>query len=578
MQALTAEPDTDSFSNRTATLSSSSRQVSRPIMAEGLTSLLQAKRALRVIHKIEGARTHRRQSETNGIPHSSAAHLSHNGESRAAIPSPALVPPILDSIAVHSPDDDSHASPRQKVVDDSAKGALPPLENGTETAKASPPATPQQRWQQAFRDVQAARHHLRRESDGAPPIDNDELWRVYGDAGQRLTRSDSNIGGADKVSGWWDPQRDIAGLKELLIPSRQSPGNLINLLILLTPIGWVAHFLHWSAYAIFLINLVALVPLAMLIGKLTEDLALRFGDTIGGLLNVTFGNAVELILSIIALLKGLNDIVTYSLIGSVLSNLLLVLGSCFFLGGLKYKEQTFNATANKASASLLFLAAIALTIPSAGLHLYGQEVLSDTEVMTTSYTTAIILCIVYVGYLYFQLKTHHALFMEEGGDEEEPHLTITCAVGLLGLVTVAVAFASEWLTDAITDVSKQSGLTFAFLGLIIIPIAGNAVEHLTAIYVAIKNKMDLAIAVALGSSIQISVFVIPLIVLVGWATDHKLSLAFDPFLVLVLVLSVIHAQFVSSDGRSNWMMGVQLIGTYVLIAVLMAHVNVGVIE
>ena len=134
----------------------------------------------------------------------------------------------------------------------------------------------------------------------------------------------------------------------------------------------------------------------------------------------------------------------------------------------------------------------------------------------------------------------------------------------------------RWLTDAITEVSEISGISFAFLGLIIIPIAGNAVEHITAIYVAIKNKMDLAIAVALGSSIQISVFVIPVIVLVGWAADRPLSIAFDPFLVLVLVLSVIHAQFVSSDGRSNWMMGLQLIGTYVLIAVLIAHVNVGV--
>ncbi|KAK9812560.1 hypothetical protein WJX73_008972 [Symbiochloris irregularis] len=504
---------------------------------------------------------------------------ARDSASRSNDPSAAPVPAVLDSVAVHNPGDSASSQADVYSPAGSAKSLKPPQEDGVTAiqADAAPKIGARQRWQQAFRDVQAARHHLR-DLNGGRPVGGEELWQVYGNAGARLT-ADHEAAKPQKCGGsaWWNGKKDLQGLYKLLVPNKHDWGSWLNILLILTPIGWAAHFAKWDAYSIFIINLIALIPLATLIGKITEDLALRFGDTIGGLLNVTFGNAVELILSIVALLKNLYDLVTYSLIGSVLSNLLLVLGSCFFLGGIRYKEQTFNAQANKASASLLFLAAIALTIPSAGKYLYGPTILSESEIQSTSYTTAIILALVYIGYLFFQLKTHTTLFIEEGIEEEEdePLLSIGAAVTVLGTVTVLVAFASEWLTDAITEVSQESGISFAFLGLIIIPIAGNAVEHITAVFVAVKNKMDLAIAVALGSSIQISVFVIPVIVLVGWATNHHLSIAFDPFLVLVLVLSVIHAQFVSSDGRSNWMMGLQLIGTYVLIAVLIAHVNLG---
>jgi Ca2+:H+ antiporter len=252
----------------------------------------------------------------------------------------------------------------------------------------------------------------------------------------------------------------------------------------------------------------------------------------------------------------------------VLSNLLLVLGTCFLLGGAKYKQQTFNTMVNKASASLLFLASIAIVIPSIGPQLTAD--ISPEDVRRISHGTAILLAFVYLCYLFFQLKTHHSMFVEEDSGEQ-PSLSLVAAIGMLGAITAVVAVSSEFLTGALQEVSEMSGISQAFLGLIILPIAGNACEHITAIIVAMKNKMDLAIGVALGSSIQIAVFVIPVVVIVGWIIGKPFLLDFDPFLVVMLTLSVIHAFFVSSDGQSNWLMGVQLIGTYILIALLVVY-------
>ena len=177
----------------------------------------------------------------------------------------------------------------------------------------------------------------------------------------------------------------------------------------------------------------------------------------------------------------------------------------------------------------------------------------------------------YVCYLAFQLHTHHNLFQGDDGDEEEPVLSLPAALLMLAGITALVAFCSELLTGSIEAFSAQTGLGQAFVGMIVLPIAGNACEHITAVLVAMKNKMDLALGVAVGSSIQIATFALPFIVLVGWATGHAFSLDFDPFIVLVLVISVIHANFVLNDARSHWLMGVQLIATYVLIAIVMFY-------
>ncbi|KAK9808608.1 hypothetical protein WJX72_000497 [[Myrmecia] bisecta] len=405
-------------------------------------------------------------------------------------------------------------------------------------------------------------------ADGQPPARRspEELKELFKSAawhlgsGVGLLRRET-IDNDEPAPGLISPKSDATAIFHLFTTS------YMNILLLCVPLGIAAHFFNWGAYATFILNFCALIPLALVLGEVTEDLALRFGETIGGLLNATFGNVVEMILSIAALTKGLYTVVAASLLGSILSNLLLVLGFCFLCGGTKYKQQSFNIQINKACCSLLFMACIALVIPTAAKSLFTDEQLTEKSIIEVSRGTAIILALMYMCYLFFTLKTHAS-----GPDEEtasdKPSLSLVAALGTLGGITVVVAAASEFLTGALEEVSKQSGLSEAFLGLIVLPIAGNACEHITAVFVAIKNKMDLAIGVALGSSIQIGVFVIPVVVVVGWGIGRPFALDFDPFIVLVLTLSVIHAYFVSSDGNSNWLLGVELIGVYVLISLL----------
>lgn len=412
--------------------------------------------------------------------------------------------------------------------------------------------------------------------------------------------------------GTFEPGKDFTHLWNMIVSS------YLNVLLIAIPIGIAAGIMAAPASLVFIANFFALIPLALILGEITEDLALRFGDAIGGLLNATFGNVVEGILGIAALSRGLYPVVAASLIGSILSNLLLVLGCCFLFGGVKYKHQTFNPLANKVSSSLLFLACIAIIIPTMARRIYGPETITQSTLTTMSHAIALLLVVMYVSYLFFQLKTHASEFSggegdcsvhhpqiqsRRGGnryggcpeeqrqmaamngtlaassaddasyddDEEEededqvPALSLVGALGTLSIITVLVALASEYLTGAIEEVSELWGINQAFLGLIVLPIAGNAAEHITAVFVAVKDKMDLAISVALGSSIQIALFVLPVTVLVGWGIGHELTLDFDPFAVVMMTVSVVLAFFVTSDGLSNWILGLQLVITYVLI-------------
>lgn len=374
--------------------------------------------------------------------------------------------------------------------------------------------------------------------------------------------------------GYFAPMADLRAFSGLIFSS------YLNILLLVVPLSFCSHYLNWSATWVFLTSFLSLIPLALLLGEVTEDLAIRFGDVIGGLLNATFGNVVELILSLAALQKGLYDVVSMSLIGSVLSNLLLVLGCCFLVGGSQYHSQSFNLKINKAMCSLLFLSCIALALPTAGKLFYDSETLSDKSLQSISHGTAILLIVIYGLYLFFTLKTHNGETQSSNGGnnggssgessekEEEPALSLSGAIAMLTGITVIVAFASEFLTGSIEAVSEQANISRPFLGLIVLPIAGNACEHITAVFVAAKDKMDLAIGVALGSSIQIAIFVLPFVVVAGWISGHHFSLALDPLAVLILTLAVIHADFVSSDGTSNWLLGVQLVFTYCLIGLL----------
>ncbi|GAA5888523.1 hypothetical protein JCM6882_008983 [Rhodosporidiobolus microsporus] len=390
----------------------------------------------------------------------------------------------------------------------------------------------------------------------------------------------------------------------------------INLLILALPVGWALHFTHQDDTVIFVFTFLAIIPLAKLLGYGTEELALRVGQTLGGLLNATLGNAVELVVAIIALAKCEIQIVQSSLLGSILSNLLLVLGMCFFAGGIKFSEQGFKDTAAQLNSSLLVISVIAVLLPAGYNATFADNQTEEVErdrILKMSRGTSIILLVIYLAYLLFQLFTHQHLYaegatdpndavlregravwglrerrafkparsvrrtrrMEEGlaedeeeEEEEEPTLNKWVALGLLVVVTVLVALTAEFLVDSINGLTaSHPEVSKEWVGLILLPIAGNAAEHVTAVTVSVHDKIDLSMGVAVGSSIQIALFVIPFMVTLGWMMDKPLSLLFDPFESVTLFLSVLLVNYTMQDGRSNWLEGFLLMMVYVILAV-----------
>ncbi|KAK0565496.1 hypothetical protein OC861_003719 [Tilletia horrida] len=364
----------------------------------------------------------------------------------------------------------------------------------------------------------------------------------------------------------------------------------LNVLIVFIPLGFVAEHLHWGALLIFVFNFLAIVPLAKFLGDCTEQVSLKLGPTLGALANATFGNAVELIVGIVALTQGQLRIVQTSLIGSILSNILLVLGMSFVAGGLYRSESVFQQTAAQASGSIMTLGCITVVIPAAyqGAKQFGAVMDGGVEALKTlkgphndegvlqgllfiSRGTSIILLVVYVLYLFFQIKTHSHLFeaLPEDGDEEEaetPKMSpVASIVGLLA-VTVVTSFNADYLVGAIDEVANDYGIPKAFIGTILLPIVGNAAEHVTSVVMAYKGKMEIAIGVAVGSSIQIAVGVIPALVVVGWAIGQPLTLYFQSFETVVLVASVILVNELIQDGKSNYLEGVMLFSLYVVAA------------
>ncbi|GAA5989108.1 hypothetical protein JCM10908_001161 [Rhodotorula pacifica] len=360
----------------------------------------------------------------------------------------------------------------------------------------------------------------------------------------------------------------------------------INILIVAVPLSFISHFARWGSTADFIISFIAIVPLASLLGDATEQCSLKVGQTVGGLLNATFGNAVELIVGILALTRGELRIVQTSLLGSILSNLLLVLGCSFLVGGTRFKEQTFQMTAVQASSSLMVLGCATLVIPAAyrssqldgsldqdkGGSLMGlaAELGSKKDItglLKLSRGTAIILLICYACYLFFQLRTHHYLFQDPNEEEEEEaKMNIYTAIGALVVVTVITSFCADYLVGAIDEFAQDYNIPKAFIGLILLPIVGNAAEHVTSVWMAAKGKMELTIGVAIGSSIQIAVGLIPALVIVGWIINQDLTLFFENFETIVLFVSVLLVDILVSDGRSHWLEGAQLIALYLVIA------------
>ncbi len=341
---------------------------------------------------------------------------------------------------------------------------------------------------------------------------------------------------------------------------------IFGVLLVFVPISILAHFLEWSELAIFITAGLAILPLAAWMGTATEEIAVVSGPTLGGLLNATFGNATELIIALIALKAGLIGVVKASLTGSIIGNLLLVMGLSMLLGGLLFKEQDFQPVVARVNASSMNLAVIAMLLPTAVN--YTSEGISTATIQTLSVAVAVVLIGVYALTLLFSMKTHSYLCEVgegelEGEDHPKPNLWLW--IGVLLAATVMVAIESEFLVSSLEVATEQIGLTSLFTGVIVLPIIGNAAEHATAVTVAMKDKMDLSISVAVGSTLQIALFVAPLLVIAGWFIGQPMDLDFNPFELVAVAVSVLIANSVSSDGKSNWLEGALLLATYTVI-------------
>ncbi|ORZ21486.1 Sodium/calcium exchanger protein-domain-containing protein [Absidia repens] len=342
--------------------------------------------------------------------------------------------------------------------------------------------------------------------------------------------------------------------------------SYFNILLVFVPIALIASFMKASDPVVFSLNFVAIIPLAKLLGFATEEIALRTGSTIGALLNATFGNAVELILGIIALKEGLIRVVQASILGSILSNILLVLGFCFLLGGSTRQEQSFNVTAAQTSSSLLALTTLSLLIPAAFSATANTASEAEEGILKLSHGTALILLLVYILFLFFQLKTHTYLYEDEADEDETPNTTLGFSVVSLIVIAGFVSLHAEFLVGAIEGVVDSWGIDETFVGIILLPIVGNAAEHVSSVTFALKNKMNLCIGIAVSSSLQIGLLVTPVLVITGWIIGQPMTLFFENFETVVLFSSVLIVNYLIQDGRSNWLEGVQLLSVYSIVA------------
>jgi Ca2+:H+ antiporter len=305
-------------------------------------------------------------------------------------------------------------------------------------------------------------------------------------------------------------------------------------------------------------------------GRATEDLAEHMGEGVGGLLNATFGNAAELIIALAALRAGLHDVVKASIAGSIVGNILLVLGASMLAGGLRHSEQHFNPAGARSQATMLTLAAIALILPAA---FQAAEGTTPQGLTRLSVSISIVLLLVYLLYLVYTLVTHSALF--SGSYQAEGHLaegkkepaSVRRAASVLAAATVGVAWMSEIMVGAIEPTAHEFGLSKVFVGVFVVAIVGNAAEHATAISAALKDRMDLSLSIAIGSSVQVALFVAPVLVLASLALGPApMDLAFPAGLVLLVLLSVLITGQVAGDGRSDWLKGTQLLAVYLVLA------------
>jgi len=373
-------------------------------------------------------------------------------------------------------------------------------------------------------------------------------------------------------------------------------GSWANVLLVFVPLSFVSHYCDLDAVWRFSFSFLAIMPLAKLLGVATDQLSLKLGQTLSGLLNASFGNAVEIIVGVVALLNDELRIVQTAMLGSILSNLLLVLGCSFFAGGLKFKESNFRVTAAQNASSLMMLACLTLVIPAAysmsqkfgnnpdgfdpsrvfaalndpknGQMLSGVDLQHRDGLLIISRGTAIILLFVYVAYLVFQLRTHAYLFKAEECQEEQEisEMNVPAAGSALVFATVFVSFCADFLVASIEETANTYNIPKPFIGLILLPFASNAAEQVTSVWMATKNKMEITIGICMGSSIQAATFVIPLLVIMGWITQHELTLYFANFETIILFVSVMMVNLLIQDGKSNYMEGLMLVTLYLVVA------------
>lgn len=352
----------------------------------------------------------------------------------------------------------------------------------------------------------------------------------------------------------------------------------LNLLLIALPITLYYAYIAHNESMSFVFSLLAIMPLAFLMGRATEEIALYTSESLGGLLNATFGNAAEMIIALLAIYTAskaasgsdteslMVGLVQASLIGSILGNILLVMGLAFLWGGINFPEQKFSETQVSSNGSLMLLAMIVLIIPTVFNSTVGG-VEGEEGVMRLSHVAAVVLLFLYGLFLYFQFKSHVDLFATETHGHEAPEMSKRDAIILLVVATILVSWMAEILVHSVEYAASDDGLGLPhlFIGVILLPLFGNAAEHFTAVVVAGKDKMDLSFAISMGSSTQIAVFVAPMMILVAWALDVPLTFEFGLLETVSAFLAVLIVNIIASDGKSNWLEGAMLLGTYLVL-------------
>lgn len=342
--------------------------------------------------------------------------------------------------------------------------------------------------------------------------------------------------------------------------------KFLKFFLVFIPISILCEFIGISPKWMFILAALSIIPLAGIMGEATEEISLYTGPRIGGFLNATFGNATELIISFFAFREGLFDVVKASIAGSVIGNILLVLGASMLFGGSKYKIQKFNKEIVEVSSSMLLFAVIGLSVPAIFTHTVKSELLNTARYESLSVGVAALMFIIYILGLYFSFYTHKDLYGTEHEEVIEAKWSLKKSVLILVITTIFIAIESEFLVSSVEPMTEAIGLSKFFVGIILIPIIGNAAEHSTAIIMAMKDKMDVAVEIAIGSSLQIILFVAPVLIFLS-LLFKPMSIIFNEFELISLIVSVFIANRVASDGKSNWIEGAQLVAVYLIIAI-----------